>query len=125
MRRGEVRWVDFEYSDKRWPAVILTSKSAIGYLSTVTVAPITTTIRHTPSALRLGPEDGLPFDCAANLHNVQSVTQSRIGALIAVLAESKLAQVEAALLSALGMERYARQRRTEDRQGQVIRIATG
>jgi mRNA interferase MazF len=108
MRRGEVRWVDFEHPDKRRPAVILTRSSAIGYLSTVTVAPITTTIRETPSAVRLGPEDGLPADCAANLHNVYTVPQARVGNLITVLTESKMVQVEAALLFALGMERYMR-----------------
>lgn len=108
MKRGEVRWVTFEHPDKRCPAVILTRNSAMGYLSTVTVAPITTTIRQTPSAVRLGPEDGLPEDCSANLHNVQTVTQTAVGALIAVLTESRMVQVEFALLFALGMDRYTR-----------------
>jgi hypothetical protein len=39
---------------------------------------------------------------------MQTVTQGRVGALIAVLSESRMAQVESALLFALGMERYAR-----------------
>jgi len=108
MKRGEVRWVVFEPPDKRRPAVILTRNSAIGYLSSVTVAPITSTIRETPSSVRLGLEDGLPEECSANLHNVQTVTQTRIGALIAMLSESRMAQVESALLFALGMDRYAR-----------------
>ena len=108
MKRGEVRWVIFEQPDKRRPAVILTRDSAIGYLSTVTVAPITSTIRETPSSVRLGPEDGLPEQCCASLHNVQTVTQARAGALIAVLSEARMAQVEAALLFALGMDRHAR-----------------
>lgn len=110
MKRGEVRWVIFEYPDKRRPAVILTRNSAIGYLSTVTVAPITTTIRQTPSAVRLGLDDGLPEECSANLHNIQTVAQTTIGALIAVLPESKMAQIESALLFALSMDRYTRSR---------------
>ena len=108
MKRGEVRWIAFAPPDKRRPAVILTRSSAIGYLSTVTVAPITTTIRQTPTAVRLGPEDGLPMDCAANLHNVQTVAQARVGALIAVLPEGRMSQLEAALLFALGMENRLR-----------------
>jgi mRNA interferase MazF len=108
MKRGEVRWMLFDHPDKRRPAVILTRNSAIGYLSTVTVAPVTSTIRDTPSSVRLGPEDGLPEECSANLHNVQTVTQARLGALIAVLSESRMAQVESALLFALGMDRYGR-----------------
>jgi mRNA interferase MazF len=108
MKRGEVRWVTFEHPDKRRPAVILTRNSAIGYLSTVTVAPITTTIRQTPSAVRLGPDDGLAEDCSANLHNILTVAQTAVGALVTVLTESKMAQVESALLFALGLDRYTR-----------------
>jgi mRNA interferase MazF len=108
MKRGEVRWVLFEPPDKRRPAVILTRDSAIGYLSTVTVAPITSTIRATPSSVRLGAEDGLPEECSANLHNVLTVGQTRVRGLITVLGEGKMAQIEVALLFALGMDRYAR-----------------
>jgi mRNA interferase MazF len=108
MKRSEVRWVTFGHLAKRRPAVILTRNSAVGYLSTVTVAPITTTIRQTPSAVRLGPDDGLAEDCSANLHNIQTVLQPALGALIAVLTESKMAQVESALLFALSMDRYTR-----------------
>lgn len=70
MRRGEVRWVEFGLPDKRRPAVILTRNSAIGYLSSVTVAPITTTVRETPSQVRLSQEDGLFTECAINLLSV-------------------------------------------------------
>ncbi len=108
MKRGEVRWTDFDYPDKRRPVVILTRASAIGYLSAVTVAPITTTIRQTPTTVRLGPDDGLPTECAANLHNVQTVTKTKVDGLITILSESKMAQVEEALLFSLGMERFLR-----------------
>jgi mRNA interferase MazF len=105
MKRGEVRWFDFDYPDKRRPVVILTRNSAIGYLTTVTVAPITTTIRRVPSEVFLSQEDGPLTDCAANLHNLQTVSKTKIGALIAVLSEHRMAQLEAALSFALGMER--------------------
>jgi mRNA interferase MazF len=106
MRRGEVRWVDFEHPDKRRPAVVLTRGSAIGYLNALTVAPITTTIRRLPTEVLLGPEDGLPTVCVANLDCIYAAPKSKIGALIASLTEDRLAQVEAALLFALGMEQY-------------------
>jgi mRNA interferase MazF len=108
MKRNEVRWVLFEPPDKRRPAVILTRNSAFGYLSTVTVAPITSIIRETLSSVRLGLEDGLPEVCNANLHNVLTVGQTRVRGLLTVLGEGKMTQIEAALLFALGMERYAR-----------------
>jgi len=108
MRRGEVRWVEFDLPDKRRPAVILTRNSAIGYLSSVTVAPITTTVRETPSQVRLSQEDGLFTECAINLHNLQTVPKARIGGLIAVLSESKMDAIETALLFALGMDHWLR-----------------
>jgi len=110
MKRGEVHWADLDYPDRRRPVIILTRDSAIGYLSNVTVAPVTTSIRQIPSAVRLGPEDGLTEDCVANLHNLFTISKSKIGSLITVLGETKMAQVEEALLFALGMDRLLNRR---------------
>jgi mRNA interferase MazF len=108
MQRGDVCWVLLDPPDKRRPAVILTRDSAIGYLAALTVAPITTTIRQLITQVPLGPGDGLPDDCAANLDSIQTVRKAHIGPRIATLGESKLAQIDRALLFALGMERYGR-----------------
>jgi len=43
--RGDVRLYEFAPPDKKRPVVVLTRDSAIAYLSTVTIAPITFTIR--------------------------------------------------------------------------------
>jgi len=51
--RGEVRLYEFAAPDKMRPALVLTRNSAIGYLSTVTVAPVTSTIRGVPSEVVL------------------------------------------------------------------------
>jgi mRNA interferase MazF len=53
--RGEVR--QFPRPDKLRPVVVLTRESAITYLSAVTVAPITSTIRGVPSEVRLTEKD--------------------------------------------------------------------
>ncbi len=108
MKRGEVRWVDFDLPDKRRPGVILTRDSAIGYLNAVTIAPITTTIRETPSQVSLNQEDGLQVECAVNLHNLQTVAKTQVGGLIAVVNERKMDDIESALLFALGMDRRLR-----------------
>jgi hypothetical protein len=50
-------------------AVVLTRNSASAYLSTVTVAPVTSTIRGVPSEVVLNEEDGMKSPCAVNLHN--------------------------------------------------------
>lgn len=108
LRRGEVRWVTFEPPDKRRPAIIITRPSALGYLSGIIVAPISTTIRDAPTQVRLGSEDGLPQECVVNLDEVSSIRRERIGPLIILLSDAKLAAVERALLFAVGMERYRR-----------------
>ncbi len=67
--RGDIRLYQFAPPDKKRPAVVLTRDSAITYLSTVTVAPITSTIRDMPSEVVLTEEDGMKGPCAVNLHN--------------------------------------------------------
>ena len=51
--RGDVRLYQFAPPDKKRPVVVLTRDSAIAYLSTVTVAPITSTIRGVPSEVEI------------------------------------------------------------------------
>lgn len=110
MKRGDICWVIFEPPDKRCPAVILTRDSAIGYLTTITVAPVTTTIRRLPTEVNLRSADGLPTECVVNLDGIHAIHKSRIGDLIVTLSESKMAQVEHALLFALGMDHHTRWR---------------
>lgn len=106
MKRGEVRWYTFEPPDKRRPALILTRNSALSFLSGVTIAPITSTVRDIPTEVFLTPEDdGVPSPCAANLDNVQTVPKSKLGALITTLSADRMAEVERALAFALGMAR--------------------
>lgn len=57
---GDVRLFSLAASDKKRPVLVLTRDSAIGYLSTVTVAPITATIRGVPSEVALNEDDGSP-----------------------------------------------------------------
>lgn len=106
MRRGEVRWYTFEAPDKRRPVLILTRNSALSFLSGVTIAPITSTVRDIPTEVFLSPEDdGVPSPCAANLDNVQTVPKHKLGALVATLSVERMAEVERALAFALGMGR--------------------
>lgn len=106
MKRGEVRWYTFELPDKRRPVLILTRNSALSFLSGVTVAPITSTVRDIPSEVFLSPEDdGVPSPCAVNLDNVQTVPKHKLGALITTLSPERMAEVERALAFALGMTR--------------------
>jgi mRNA interferase MazF len=86
------------------PVLILTRSSAIPYLSRVTVAPITSTIRGVPSELVLGPEDGMKQSCAANLHDVVTVGQQGLGRRLTQLGPRRMREVCTALAFALGCE---------------------
>jgi len=102
MRRGEIRWYKFPPPHKRPPVVILTRNSALEFLGEVTVAPVTSTIRHIPTEVVLGRADGMVHDCAINLDHVQTVSRDKIVGLITVLSPAKLESVRGALLFALG-----------------------
>ena len=106
MKRGEVRWYTFRAPDKRRPVLILTRDSAVSFLSGVTVAPITSTVRDIPSETLLTPEeDGVPALCAVNLDNLQTVQKNQLGALVTMLSSWRMAEVEQALCFALGIYR--------------------
>lgn len=71
--------------DKPRPAVILTRELARPHLATITVAPVTTTIRGAFTEVPLGPDNGLDHDCVASLDNAQVVDARAIGRLVGFL----------------------------------------
>lgn len=101
LERGEVRLYRFSSPDKERPVLILTRRSALGYLARVTVAPITSTIRGVPSEVALGIEDGMKQPCAVNLHNVVTVARDGLGRRVAQLGAERMREVCAALAFAL------------------------
>lgn len=102
--RGDVRLYQFAPPDKRRPVVVLTRDTAIGYLSSVTVAPITSTIRGVPSEVLLGEEDGMKAPCAVNLHNAITVSQQRLGRRVARLDSQRMSEICAALRFSVGCD---------------------
>ena len=102
LSRGEVRLYRFAPPDKERPVLILTRESAVGHLSTVTVAPITTTIRSVPSEVILDASDGMKGPCAVNLHNAVTVAQERLGRRVGGLSTARMGEVCAALRFSLG-----------------------
>ena len=104
LSRGAVHLCRFERPDKQRPVLILTRDGPVGYLSTVTVAPITTTIRDVPSEVVLDIEDGMKGRCAVNLHNAVTLSQDRLGKRVASLNNVRMQQVCAALRFSLGCD---------------------
>jgi len=102
LRRGDVYLCRFAPPEKLRPVLVLTREQAIGHLSSVTVAPITSTIRGVPSEVVLDTEDGMKAPCAVNLHNAVTVSQQRIGRRVARLEARRMNEVCLALRFSLG-----------------------
>lgn len=105
MTQGDIYWYTFRAPDKRRPVLILTRNSAITFLTGITVAPITTTIRGIPSEVLLTPtDDGVVTDCAINRDNIQTIQKANLGAYITRLSLDRMREVRAAIEFALGFD---------------------
>lgn len=102
--RGDVRLYHFAPPNKKRPVVVLTRNSAIEYLSTITIAPITSTIRGVPSEVALDEQDGMKSPCAVNLHNAVTVSKDRLGKRVAQLSPSRMHEICSALRFSLGCD---------------------
>ena len=83
---------------------MLTRDSAIAYLSAVTVAPVTSTIRGVPSEVVLNEDDGMEATCAVNLHNTVTVSQDRLDRRVAHLSALRMSEICAAVRFCLGCD---------------------
>lgn len=100
--RGEIWQFAFPRPNRRRPVLVLTRGEIIGHLHSVTVAPITTTIRGIPSEVVIGPECGLKTRSAINLDNLATVPKEGLQSFVGSVPPPVLAEVRHALLFALG-----------------------
>ena len=109
MRRGEIRWVDFEpirgaESNKRRPAVLVSNDGANSTAArlgrgVVTVVPVTSNTEHVfPFQVLLEASvTGLRQESKAQAEQVRSVAVERIGGQIGMLDVQHLHQLDDAL----------------------------
>lgn len=102
--RGEIWQFAFPKPDRRRPVLVLTRQEILSHLSSVTVAPITRTIRGIPSEVLIGMESGLKERSAVNLDNVATVPKAGLRAFVGNVSEAVLEDVKQALLFALGFD---------------------
>ncbi len=104
VNRGEVWQFGFPAPGRRRPVLVLTRQEIIGHLNSVTVAPITTTIRGIPSEVVIGTESGLKTTSAINLDNLATVPKKGLRAFVGTVSPEVFTQVREALLFALGFD---------------------
>jgi mRNA interferase MazF len=100
--RGEVRLYRFAAPDKQRPPVVLTREGAIDYLGSLTVAPVTSSIRSVPSEVMLTTADGMKNACVVNLHNIITVSKADLGKRVATLGPERLNEICTAINFCLG-----------------------
>lgn len=101
---GDVRLVEFGSPDKTRPALVLTRTAVISRLSSVTVAPITRTIRGIPTEVDVGTDNGLKVPSVANFDSLQTVGKERIGRYLGSIGSQRRSEVRDALLFAFDLE---------------------
>jgi mRNA interferase MazF len=105
MKRGEIWWAELGTPAGRRPILLLSRDEAYAVRDLIIVAPVTTRIRHIPSEVPLGVEDGLPKPCVVNLDTTTTIARASLNDRLTILSAEKLKAVEIALHFTLGMER--------------------
>ena len=103
MRRGDLWWADFPKPAGRRPVVLLSRNEAYHVRELVTIAPVTSRVRNIPTEVALGPDDGLPKACAANLDTITTIPKRALSGRIAPLSLPKRHAIDRALRFALGL----------------------
>jgi mRNA interferase MazF len=104
VRRGEVWWAELPPPFGRRPVVLLSRDEAYAIRNQVSVAPVTTRIRGIRSEVPLGPEQGLPKRCVANLDTIGTIPKVALRERIALLLPDKIQAVNSAIRFALGLD---------------------
>ncbi|MFZ5471087.1 MAG: type II toxin-antitoxin system PemK/MazF family toxin [Myxococcota bacterium] len=105
MKRHEIWWANLPEPIGRRPVLLLSRDQAYRILTRVTVAEVTTTVRHIPVEVPLGAEEGLPRASVANLDNIHAVAVPRLVSRIGRLPVERTPEVERALGYALDIAR--------------------
>ncbi len=103
MKRGEVWWAELPEPVGKRPVLLLSRDAAYSVRTLATVAMITRTIRHIPSEVIIGKEDGMPVRSAINLDNILTIPMSSLTELITELSPSKMEAVDKAIVFAIDL----------------------
>ena len=103
MKRGEIWWADLPPPIGRRPVVLLSRDQAYVIRTHVTVAQITSRVGNIPAEILLGPADGLPRACTANLDSILTIRKDRLQQYITSLRPAKLSEVDTAIHFSLAL----------------------
>ncbi|HEY7951573.1 MAG TPA: type II toxin-antitoxin system PemK/MazF family toxin [Solirubrobacteraceae bacterium] len=90
--------------DKSRPVLLLTRELVRPYLSTVTVAPITTTIRGLSTEVAVDAANGLAGRSVVSCDNLTTIPTSQLGAQIGVLLDGQEPALSEAIRAAFDLD---------------------
>jgi mRNA interferase MazF len=90
--------------DKSRPVLILTRELVRPHMNTVTVAPITTTIRGLSTEVSLGTANGLEERCVVACDHVTTIPVAALGEQIGRLLDEQEAGLTAAIHAAFDLD---------------------
>jgi mRNA interferase MazF len=90
--------------DKARPVLVLTREVVWPYLTSLTVAPVTGTVRGLSTEVPVGPENGLDGECVVSCDNIVTVPKSSLGRQIGYLLPAQEAALTAAIMAAFDLD---------------------
>jgi mRNA interferase MazF len=90
--------------DKTRPVLVLTRELVRPHLTSVTVAPITSTIRGLSTELPVGRANGLDHECVVHCDSVVTVPVSALGRQVGLLLPEQEADLARAITLAFDLE---------------------
>lgn len=99
-----MRPIHLAHLDKTRPVLILTRELVRPYLSRVTVAPITGTVRGLSTELPVGGRNGLQEDSVVSLDNVVTIPVAALGRQVGFLFPDQEPALSTAIRNAFDLE---------------------
>jgi mRNA interferase MazF len=90
--------------DKSRPVLVLTRELVRPHLNTVTVVPITTTIRGISTEVPLTAENGLASPSVASCENVTTIPKNVLGEQIGILLDRQESMLSEAIRAAFDLD---------------------
>ena len=103
MTRGEIWWADLPAPVGRRPVVLVSRAAAYAVRESVTVAPVTRTIRGIPTEVVLERNDGVATRCVINADDLTTIPTSLLSRRLATLSPARISELEAAIRFALDL----------------------
>jgi mRNA interferase MazF len=90
--------------DKARPVLILTRELVRPHLRTMTVAPITTTVRGLSTEVSVGTANGLTAPSVVSCDNITTIPSDAVGEQIGVLLDSQEPDLSEAIAAAFDLD---------------------